>query len=152
VTTAIIRELQKLKTPTILDIGANIGLITLNILRYSDVKKIYAFEPGAHEYKLLTKTLKYNNLDRKVSAVNLALADFDGEASFAAHSTTHSSGDGRRDTNSAGASKTLTVTVQQLGNWWTAQNSPHMHFIKIDTEGAELLVLKGPQKLLKQCQ
>src|SRR4051812_1217277 len=44
-------ELQGQKEKLFLDIGANIGLVSLYILRNVQDSKIYAFEPAPHQYE-----------------------------------------------------------------------------------------------------
>jgi len=143
VTTATIRELQKCETPVVMDIGANIGLMSLNILKFYPCAKIYAFEPGPHQRELFSKTIEANSLQKKVKLYDTALSDSNGTATFSVHSTAHASGDGFKDTNRAGTTKNISVNTQKLDDWWLLNGRPKVNFVKIDTEGAELLVLRG---------
>lgn len=150
VTTAIIRELQKIDNPVIIDIGSNIGLISLNILKFYPNTKIYAFEPGPHQHKLFSKTIEINNLNESVQLYDIALSNNNGEAVFNIHQAKHASGDGFKNTERAGKTKKIKVQVRKLDNWWEEANKPKINIIKIDTEGAELLVLKGAINLLNE--
>lgn len=149
VTTAIVRLLKKLDSPTVLDIGCNIGLISLNILRYIPDAKIFAFEPGPHQFKLFSKTVQANSLESFVNVFNLAISDENGEAVFSIHTSKHASGDGFMDTGRAGKTKKITVRQKRLDDWWIEQGRPGIDFIKIDTEGAELKVLRGAGLILE---
>ena len=150
VTTAIVRSLQKNHAPVVIDVGANIGLITLNILKYYPSAKIFAFEPGPHQRQLLTRTINSNQLAGKVQVSDLALSDTNGVTTFTVHSSRHSSGDGFKDTGRAGRARQINVTTQRLDDWWKANNEPCVHLLKIDTEGAELAVLRGAHCMLSK--
>ena len=150
VTTATIRELQKYETPIVMDVGANIGLMSLNILKFFPSTKIYAFEPGPHQRELLSKTVNANSLDKQVKIYDVALSDSNGTATFSVHSTAHASGDGFKDTKRAGNTKSISVKTQKLDDWWLLNGKPKVNFVKIDTEGAELLVLRGAINFLDQ--
>src|SRR5690606_12744596 len=77
-----------------LDIGANIGLITLNVLSEPGLVHVVAFEPGSHQAGLLRQTVAANRLTDRVTIVESALGRHEGTARFAVHSTRHASGDG----------------------------------------------------------
>ena len=57
-------------------------------------------------------------------------------------------GDGFKDTNRAGTTQTVTVETKRFDDWWSEKNKPHIDFIKIDTEGAELMILQGAQEFI----
>jgi precorrin-6B methylase 2 len=58
----IVAELTKAATPTFLDVGANIGLMTLNVLASVPSARIHAFEPGPDQRSLLERTIAANRL------------------------------------------------------------------------------------------
>ena len=149
---AIINELKKFDKPICLDIGANIGLITLNILARIPKAKIFAFEPGVHQNLLFKKTIEHNKLLDKVVLSNNALSYEPGEKSFAVHTSAHVSGDGFFDTGRAGEVNFITVSVTTLDNWWETASFPQINVVKIDTEGAELWILQGGKKFLSCCK
>ena len=150
------QELRKSSTTTFLDIGANIGLIALALLREFPDLKIEAFEAGPHQSLLLSETIKYNNLASSICLHNVALADCNGEADFYIHFydgvLNGGSGDGLIDTGRAGSAKKIRVPVERLDDWWVRAGSPDVGVVKIDTEGAELLILKGARRFLETCR
>ena len=135
-----------------LDIGANIGLITLNVLADAPAARIVAFEPGAHQSGLLAATVAANRLEDRVTVHRCALADREGTAQFAIHRSRHASGDGFLDTHRAGRTQTVEVPMTTLDRWWSDAGRPRVQAMKIDTEGAELWVLKGGEALLAACR
>jgi hypothetical protein len=51
-----------------------------------------------------------------------------------------------------GRQKRIIVPVQTIDNWWKITGKPHVNFVKIDTEGAELWILKGATEFLSVCK
>jgi|GEM_PF-596391 len=148
----IIEELKRTGSEYFLDVGANIGLISLNVLREMPDAKIFCFEPGPHQSALLNKTINLNNLDRKIRLFKYALGDKTGEFQFATHYSLHTSGDGFFDTKRAGKCKFIKVGMDTLDNCWESTGNSFIKVVKIDVEGAELLVLKGGSKFIKRCR
>lgn len=151
VTKALLLSLEGKNEPIVLDVGANIGLISINILEVLPNCKIYAFEPGPHQNSLFSKTIEYNQL-KNIELSALALSNEIGSASFHVHSTEDASGDGFFDTGRAGKTKKINVETTILDSWWKIKNQPKVDLIKMDTEGAELFILEGGKELLETCK
>lgn len=127
---------------TFIDIGAHIGSITSDVARYIPSAKIIAVEPIPE---------KVASLRRKFPSVEFhacALSDFEGETSFfinlsqSGYSTLLSPSDLKK-------SDFLEVKVP-IRKIDTLISSAEIDVIKIDVEGAELNVLRGGEKLIKQ--
>jgi FkbM family methyltransferase len=147
------RLLKDKENPTVIDVGANIGLISLHILHSKkENATIYAFEPGEHQFSLFSRTIDKNNLAKKIHLSDIALSNKTGSADFYVHNTKHVSGDGFYDTERAGTTKKVTVKTQTMDDWWKENNKVHVDFIKIDTEGAELWVLEGARSIISTCR
>ena len=147
----LIQALKRSASPICLDVGANIGLITLNVLAEVPDTRVIAFEPGPHQAGLFQETINANRLDDRVSIVRSALGREAGSASFAIHRSRHASGDGFYDTHRAGRTNTIEVPVMTLDDWWDSAGKPRVDAIKVDTEGAELWVLQGGERMLHDC-
>jgi len=139
-------------TPVFVDVGASIGLITLNVLAELPQTLIYAFEPGPHQYSLFKKTIEANNLIDRVILYNEALSSQLDSSLFAVHDTKHSSGDGFLFTGRAKSAQYISVDCQTLDNWWEINNKKNFNLIKIDTEGSELMILQGAKKAIENCK
>lgn len=144
--------LTGIESPAFIDIGSNIGLISLYMLKHTPKIKIYAFDPGPHQTKLFRKTILKNKLLDEIDLYEIALSDDNCDTDFFIHNTKDSSADGFRDTGLAGNSKLITVKACRLDDWWIRKNKPHIDLLKIDTEGAELFVLKGATILFEECK
>lgn len=144
----IIRDLENSEQKVLLDIGANIGLMTLSILSSLPETHVYAFEPGPMQVNFLKKTIENNNLSEKVSLYEKALGESRGEAKFFVHDGADIAKDGFMNTGRGEGGHEIIVPVETLDNWWNDAGKPHVITVKIDTEGAELFVLKGGTEFL----
>jgi len=152
VTRYIVNLLARSQKPLFLDIGANIGLITLNVLAEIPDVIIHAFEPGPHQYSLFRKTIQANSLETRVRLHNTALTSKAGSNDFAIHNSADASGDGFEDTGRAGSARYIRVQCETLDHWWESNGRPSVTVVKIDTEGSEFLVLKGASLMLNVCR
>ena len=144
------KSLSKTKTPSFIDVGANIGLISLYMLKKVPDTKIYAFEPSPHQYGLFNKTIKENDLSDKIKLYDLALSDKEGHVPFFAHDT-GCPADGFKDTGRGGSGRSIQVNTTKIDSWWKEQGNPKIDLIKVDTEGSELMVFKGAREMLQEC-
>ena len=146
---AIVDVLQPKTKPVMLDIGANIGMVSLAVLSQKKDVQIHAFEPGPHQHQYLTKNIEANGLQKQVTLYSNGLSHEVGEAQFSIHDSKDASGDGLIDTNRAGKTKQITIQISTLDVWWEAAGKIDVDYIKVDTEGAELWILEGGKKLIE---
>jgi len=147
---AIADELKKSPKPVMLDIGSNIGLISLYSMANVPDLKIYAFEPGPHQNEFFGKTISENKLDQKIVLSSEALGNKEGSMTFISHFSPDCSGDGFIDTGRAGEPIPVEVPVTTLDKWWSENSEQKIDVMKIDIEGAELWALEGAVNLLRQ--
>jgi FkbM family methyltransferase len=122
------------------DVGANVGSYTVLACAARGARG-YCFEPVPATFARLMENLAINNLASRVTALNVGLAEIDGELRFTTGMgpSNHvvSDGDGQADA--------LRVPVRRLEQA-LAGESPA--FLKIDVEGFETPVLKGAEAIL----
>jgi FkbM family methyltransferase len=147
-----VAELLHSEHRTFLDVGANIGIVSLAVLAGVPDARVYAFEPAPRQHALLAATIGRNGLARSITAERLALADRAGKSSFAIHVPWLAAGDGLLDTGRSGRAKQVTVETDTLDGWWTRAGRPQVDVVKLDTEGSELLILRGAAALLEACR
>jgi len=125
------------------DIGANVGLYTA---KFSDVVgeqgRVFAFEPSPHNLVSLKQAI---NGQANVRILEVALADFDGEASF---EETGGTGVTSRLSNEEGETS-ITVPVLRADDVIARGDAAPPNIVKIDVEGFELAVLKGMEATLR---
>ena len=145
-----ILQMSNAKNPVILDIGANIGLFTKAFARSSRKPKlIISIEPSTYVYEILKRVSK--NLPN-VNCFQVAISDTKGFVNL--NMPVKPSGSIRVGLSHIGKSqhrKQLTEKVKT--NTLDGFIDEHVHekidIVKIDVEGAEVLVLSGARNLLQ---
>jgi FkbM family methyltransferase len=128
----------------IFDVGANIGEWTELVSKTIPEAKIYSFEPSAQTFKTLSSK-KFSN---KVNLNNIGLGDKKEVKDFFIYgedSTLNSAFN--RDMKNTQIEK---ASFETLDDFCVKNNIDRVSFLKIDTEGNELSVLKGSEQYLKQ--
>jgi FkbM family methyltransferase len=140
----------EIENPVVLDIGANTGSfcllaeINLNI-------KCLAFEPMPMIYEILKNNILLNKLQHNVKPLQIALSDKKGSAVLKYPKSGTDSGFAclgkpiRFDNWTE-----IEVPVNTLDQVAIEQGIKKVDLIKIDTEGCELLVLKGGENLIRE--
>jgi FkbM family methyltransferase len=151
-TAQIADELGRSRHRTFMDVGANIGIVTLAVLFRVPDARVFAFEPGPHQHDIFAETIRRNALGDSISLSRLALADRPGTRSFAVHAPWHAAGDGFIDTGRSGLARSVTVESDTLDRWWDRAGRPSVDVVKLDTEGSELMILRGGAVMLETCR
>lgn len=126
----------------VFDVGANVGFYTLLAAVLAGRSgKVVAFEPVASNLNYLRRHLALNNISN-VTVIEAAVSDRPGTAPFVLGpnaSMGHFSSDG--------AIRVKTVCLDELVS---TGGLPVPGYLKIDVEGAEMLVLLGARSLLAE--
>ena len=139
-----------------LDLGANVGTMTLAMAMLAPQGHVYAFEASPETAAALQQTVKANCLTN-VSAFNTVLGHSDEEVKFFDIPEVRSSGfyvtmDSPREISSQRpeTSQMILSRTKSVDSLVAELNIPKVDFIKIDVEGAELDVLEGAKDTLKR--
>lgn len=127
------------KNHVVIDVGANIGAHTVVFAGLA--KEVYAFEPQRHIFNILCGNVALNEL-HNVHCYNLAC----GDGSEVPYQDVEMS-----QLNNMGASSLLTIEGPAKTIPTLRLDIP-CHFIKIDVEGMELMVLQGAEPMIRECQ
>lgn len=134
-----------------LDIGANHGVVALEMARCSGTGHVWAFEPTQAPRQALQRSLGLNKLQQRVTVVPVALADMPGTATFEVHDNSELNA---RVGNAGPArqhSRSETVQVDTLDQALaTLGVQQDIGFVKLDAEGDELRVLAGAQHFFER--
>ncbi|WP_047547843.1 FkbM family methyltransferase [Psychroserpens sp. Hel_I_66] len=131
--------------PVLFDIGANIGQTVKDFKEVFDSCSIQAFEPSAESFEILKQnTSSYKNLN----LWNLGVGSSIGELILNeyVHSNTNSFLDIHENDNSNLKKKTK-VEITTVDFFCEKNNIEKIDVLKIDTEGFELEVFKGCEKM-----
>lgn len=135
-----------------LDVGANIGLMSLYVLSRRPSQKIIAFEPGPTQRRYLGETVSRNGLEDRVTIVDRAVGAAPGTHEFIVHRGADIGKDGLADTGRGDVAERIVVEVGTLDGWWAEAGKPAVSVVKIDTEGAEKLVIDGASAVLTEAR
>jgi FkbM family methyltransferase len=128
----------------IFDVGANIGFYSLN---WATALKpgctIHAFEPVPLTYDRLCRNVELNAFGDKIITSNLALGTAKSVMAMYLPSFSGSSASSLQDLHPEEHSTRVEVSVDTLDDYFLASGHDRLDFMKIDVEGAELLVLQG---------
>jgi len=150
---AAIAHFVKTKNLTLviaLDVGANLGNWSADLLEAIPTSKIFAFEPSKAAFEMLSQRFMNSS---GIKCENIALGSENKTATLI--SSKSASGMAsltkrRLDHFGINFKQTESVTVQSLDHWIkNSENPPLPNILKMDVEGHELDVLIGAQKLLK---
>lgn len=136
----------------VIDVGANYGQCTVVMAaRCGTSGNVIAFEPNPHARGLLARNFDLNPSVKRARLEPFACSDVpEGVVTLyqrgnAANSALVALAAGEW----GGSGKTFNVPVTTLDAYLTERGLPEPRCIKIDTEGAEIRVLKGARRLLK---
>lgn len=142
---------QIIKSDSIcLDVGANIGLVSLALSQLNPKGKTYAFEPTPDIYSILKRNIDENVIEN-VETVQLALSDKKGKLAFVDvewYPAGNFSVEDNQKNKWGQYGNILNVAAEALDVWVTKNKLKSVDFLKIDVEGAELQVLEGAKKTI----
>lgn len=128
----------------LVDVGANMGYFTLIWLAANPCNRAVAFEPGGRNLQLLRKNLEQNSLAESCSVHAKACSNRTGIVSFDSGPDAQTGWGSIAVTD---ASRTTEVEAVTLDGQF--DGSETIDLLKIDTEGADFLVLQGAEGLLR---
>lgn len=139
----------------ILDIGANIGIMSVTLAKKFQKLPVYSFEPMPNNLIALKKVIKHYKL-KNITISEIALGEENGELKIVTpvinnvkmQGLTHVLSSERYPTTNEGI--IFNVPVKKLDDADILQNISKICAIKIDVENYEYEVLKGGENLLKK--
>ncbi len=133
------------------DVGANAGPFALTAANKAGATGVFAFEPCSLTCELLRKNVALNGLT-DVTVVQKALGSVISEGVL------HLNARGRDDLNTLGQPihplcrvvGQEKVHITTVDTFMKEQNISHVDLMKVDIQGAELLLFRGARKLLQR--
>lgn len=127
----------------LIDVGANMGYFSLLWAGLNPSGKAVAFEASPRNIELLRNNVERNHLKDRVAIIPKAAGDHAGTVSFDAGPADQTGWGGlSRDTSAT----TITVPMVRLDE---ELSETTIDVLKIDVEGADTMVLRGCEALLK---
>jgi FkbM family methyltransferase len=141
-------ELLKIpKDATIIDVGANFGLMCLPFAQLAPQGKVYAFEPAHYAIEKLKRNLSFNpELAKRIEVINAfvsAKSSEQSEMKAIASWKVNNENSEVHQFNMGAVKSAEGVPSISLDDFCKKENLGRVDFIKMDTEGYESDVLKG---------
>ncbi len=133
----------------LVDIGSNVGSVTLPLAKFFHSSTIISIEPTNFAFSKLKKNLKLNpNLEKRVRLVNVFISNEKKKVNFVHSSWYLKSKHNRHKVHLGTLKKTSnkTKTLSQLLDKFEKK----VDFIKIDVDGYEINVLKSGKKIINK--
>lgn len=141
------------KKATIFDVGANIGEYSLNLAAIYSNSFIYSFEPNVNTFNILREKVQ---TIKKVIPINLGLSDIAKKTEIYTYSndlySQHASiyREVLSDLHEDNCITSLKIELEKLDSFCEKHKIDSIDFLKIDTEGNELDVLKGSIQMINE--
>jgi FkbM family methyltransferase len=133
---------------TVLDLGANIGYFSVLLSSWVGQQgRVLAFEPQPVMQRELRRNLMRNGISN-VSVFGIALGEYEGTAEFCLTDPGFEAMGSLRENGRFRVAARSVVPVRQLDTVLAESGINTVEVIKMDTEGAELSILKGATRLL----
>lgn len=132
------------KDSVFLDVGANMGYFSILSASKITQGKIFAFEPVPKTLSYLRKNIILNQLSARIWQYGAAIGDKDGFAFITTNMY------GRNHITSFRKKNCVKVRTLTLDTFSREMNLQGVDLIKADVEGAELMVLKGSERLISR--
>jgi len=129
---------DELAPSTILDIGGNIGVVSVYLARRFPQSKIFAFEPVPENFELLLKNTSHNG---NIKAFSVGMGRRNELQDIGPSSNPRNFGGYSFFEKEADVSLKRNVPIRNSGELLREINVPKVDVIKIDTEGAEYDIL-----------
>lgn len=126
----------------VVDIGANVGVFSLYADRWARDVQLHCFEPNPQVHGMLEENLKHT---QNAELYHVGLSDRDGELMLYQHP--ENTGEASTSFRHEGAKK-VPVPVVHAGRAFKEIGLKQVDVLKIDTEGAEVAILKALEDFL----
>jgi len=135
---------------TVFDVGANVGWWTVPLSRRVGPHngKVVAFEPVPANRARLEWAIAANAMQAHVEVAAVALGDKSGELGMWLKSAETGAGSGTAALVTGAGPSHLKVPVVTLDAWVAERGVTRCDLIKLDIEGAELMMLRGAEKFI----
>lgn len=143
------------KDATIIDIGANFGLMSLPFAQLAPEGKVYSFEPTHYALAKLKRNLSLNpELAKHIEVINSFISAKASEnadiKAFSSWKVNNEKAEVMHPTHMGAAKSTEGVGAITLNDFCKKANLNRLDFIKIDTDGHEYEVLQGAAEAIAQ--
>jgi FkbM family methyltransferase len=127
---------------TMLDIGANIGSVSLFFANQSSTLRIHCYEPNPSAYETLQRNIAGNHMQSRMLTFREGLGRVSGTLNLWVDVPTELSSGYLDDAPNVGGRR-IPVPIVSVNDAWQRLNHTPIWLLKVDTEGAEVDILEG---------
>ncbi len=147
------KRLSLRQDAVIFDVGANFGVMTLQYAKLAPLGKVYSFEPTYYAFSKLQRNLQLNPelAERIVAVQSFVSSRTSEEADIKAYASWKVGGvvqDVKHSVHGGIAKPAYGIGAVSIDDFCEKEGIKRLDFIKIDTDGHELEVLKGAEKVI----
>ena len=140
------------KDDCVIDIGANVGMVSIYLAKKYPFLKIYAFEPVKQNYENLCKNIKLNGIPKgKIIVENKAVTADGRPVNMEINPSNLGNSKINVESNKTYDFACLQVQSITLADIFRKYKINKCKLLKIDCEGAEYEILKNAGESLKKC-
>ena len=132
------------------DVGANIGLMAIPVLRACPTCTVASLEPSPATLASLRQTAARSEYRDRWRIIGKAASSMPGTNGFYVAADGLGAYDGLCNTGRVGPMSRIDVPVTTIDCEWQDLGRPEVSLIKIDVEGAEIQVLEGALDCIEQ--
>lgn len=129
----------------VIDVGANIGVWSRELLAHRELSALYAFEAAARAFRMLQKNLESYP---SVRCENVAVGAENGVAKFSEDLGGQNSV--VTALHALPTRRIVTVPIVTLDSWAERTGLTRLDLLKVDVEGSELDVFHGAERTLRR--
>jgi len=137
----------------ILDIGANVGIMSLKFAQKVPEGKVFAFEPTHYAYQKLQRNLELNPFIQNIEVIQSFVTDSkksnDGLFAFSSWKIDKKPASDQHPIHGGKAMSTEGIPAITIDEIAKSKSLDRIDFIKIDTDGHEFEVLSGAKKSIE---
>jgi FkbM family methyltransferase len=133
----------------IIDAGANIGFLTLNLAQHCYDGFVFAFEPDGKTFRTLKANIEQNGF-KNIAAYQIALGARSEKMLLSKLEINNPGANRILPKNSIKQYDTEWVDVTTLDEFTSQLPIARVDLLKIDVEGFEMFVLKGAEKIIQK--
>jgi FkbM family methyltransferase len=135
----------------VVDVGANVGYYAVELGKVlQENGKLLAFEPIPSSFDQLNANVRLNKIEKQVSCIQLAISNTEGTLTLYTPKISGSSATSARNLHPGESSVRHEVSVSTLDLVLRTSGIENCDLIKIDVEGAELMVIQGALESIKK--
>jgi len=131
------------------DVGANIGLMSVPILKMCDNVHVLSLEPSPNTRDFLYRTRHESPWKDRWKVVFKAVGAQIGQTTFCLSDPRFGGYDGVKDTGRVDSAGVTTVPLTTLDEEWRTLGRPQVACLKLDVEGSEIRALAGAKELIQ---